>query len=556
MRDQADLKAILKKLIADGENEVVEFKQADNFYKSSEIGKYFSALSNEANLQEINSAWLVFGIDDKTRSTIGTDYRPDHKHLMAVKNEVHNGLDPSLTFREIHELTLPEGRVILFEIPSAPAGIPVGWSGHHYGRAGESLTSLGMDKADTIRAQSPAEWSAAPVKAANVSDLDEGAMQRARQIFWEKYSSRFSEAEVHGWSTEDFLRRISLLNGDKLTRAAILLLGREESANLLNPNPAQITWKLDAEEKAYHHYGPPFLLNTSAIYQRIRNLRIRLLPDNELIQQEVEKYDQEIILEAFHNAIAHQDYNQNARILITEFKDSLEIENSGTFYEGAPDEYVEGKVTPRRYRNTVLVKAMAHLGMIDTMGYGIHKMHRLQADRFFPLPDYDISAGNSVKLRIYGKIMDPAYTRLLLQKTGIPLHDILALDRIQKRIPVPDENIVKRLRKTGWIEGRKPNLHVSAEVAKATSSKADYIRTRAQDNAHYEKLLLDYLGTFKKATRSEINDLLLNKLSEALTQAQRKCKISNLLTSLKAQGKIDNQGSRRKPQWVLLNQEN
>jgi len=189
------------------------------------------------------------------------------------------------------------------------------------------------------------------------------------------------------------------------------------------------------------------------------------------------------------------------------------------------------------------------------MGYGIHRMYRAQAARSFPLPDYDLGEANLVRLRIHGKIVDPAYTRLLLQKTDIPLHDVLALDRIQKGLPA-DEQIVKRLRKAGWIEGRKPNLHISAEIADATSSRADYIRTRAQDDAHYEKLVLGYLGKFKTATRAEIDKLLLDKLSDALDENQKSGKVHNLLTRLRTRGQIINQGSRGHPRWALLEQEN
>lgn len=552
MRTESELKQILHNLIASWENEVVEFKQADATFKTASIGHYFSALSNEANLRGLDSAWLVFGVNNNTRMVVGTNYKPRHEHLMAVKNDIQNGLEPSLTFRDIHELALPEGRVILFEIPPAPAGMPIGWNGHRYARAGESLSALGIDKEDAIRAQSSkTEWSAMPVPAASLSDLDPEAVRRAREAFAKKHKGQFAEGEINAWSDEIFLLRVGLLSEDRLNRAAIVLLGREESANLLNPHPVQITWKLDADEQAYQHYGPPFLLNTTRIYQRIRNLNIRLLPANELIGEDVAKYDQQVVLEALHNAIAHQDYRQNARVIVTEFTATLEIENAGAFYEGQPEAYVEGKQTPKRYRNTVLVKAMALLGMIDTMGYGIHRMYRTQAARSFPLPDYNSSQANAVRLRIYGKIVDPAYTRLLLQKTDIPLHDVLALDRIQKGLPA-DESIVKRLRKAGWIEGRKPNLHISAEIADATASRADYIRTRAQDDAHYEQLLLDYLAKFGTATRAEIDQLLADKLSDALDQAQKQHKIHNLLTGLRRKEKIMNRGSRKQPEWVLF----
>jgi ATP-dependent DNA helicase RecG len=57
--------------------------------------------------------------------------------------------------------------------------------------------------------------------------------------------------------------------------------------------------------------------------------------------------------------------------------------------------------------------------------------------------------------------VDLAYSRLLIQKTDLPLADVLALDRVQKKLPIPDE-AAARLRKAGLIEGRKPNHFVSA----------------------------------------------------------------------------------------------
>jgi len=75
---------------------------------------------------------------------------------------------------------------------------------------------------------------------------------------------------------------------------------------------------------------------------------------------------------------------------------------------------------------------MAELNMIDTMGYGIYEMHLGQARRYFPMPDYDLTNPSVVKITIYGSIVDPAYSRMLIQKTDLPLTDILCLDRVQK----------------------------------------------------------------------------------------------------------------------------
>jgi ATP-dependent DNA helicase RecG len=237
-------------------------------------------------------------------------------------------------------------------------------------------------------------------------------------------------------------------------------------------------------------------------------------------------------------------------VLVIEQSDRLVFENEGSFYEGVPDDYMEGNHTPRRYRNPFLAQAMAELNMIDTMGYGIHDMYIGQARRYFPLPDYDLQSPDSVKLTLYGGVVDPAYSRLLIQKTDLPLADVLALDRVQKKLPIPDEALT-RLRRAGLVEGRKPNLSVSASVAKATADKVDYIRNRPQDDEFYAKLLTDYLEKFGQASRAEINRLLLDKLSDALSEKQKYIKISSLLTKLRRRKVIVNTGSDTASRWEL-----
>jgi ATP-dependent DNA helicase RecG len=549
--DQAALDALLTDLIATWENEVVEFKQANNDYKTDTIGEYFSALANEANLRGVDSGWLVFGVDNKTRRVVGTNYRPEPERLQSLKMQMAENAEPRVTFRNIHELQHAKGRVLLLEVPAAPRGIPIAWKGHYFARAGESLTSLGLDKQDEIRRQTLAQdWTAQLVPGAMLAHLDESALQVARSAFAKKYANRFSEDEVMAWPIPAFLERANLLRDGQITKGTLLLLGKSTSAHLLSPHPAQLTWKLEGPERAYEHFGLPFLVASSELYQRIRNVQIRILPDNVLIPVEVSKYDRRVVLEALHNCIAHQDYSRCGRIVVTETPTTLIFDNEGQFFEGEPDDYIAGDRTPRRYRNPFLAQAMAELNMIDTMGYGIHWMHREQARRYFPMPDYDLSEAGSVRMTVYGSVVDLAYSRLLIQKTDLPLADVLALDRVQKKLPIPESAVV-RLKRSGLIEGRKPHFHVSAAVAGVTAGKVDYIHTRAQDDEFYAKLLTDYLSKFGQATRAEINQLLLGKLSVALTAEQKEDKVGNLLTKLRRRGLIRNTGSRGSPVWRL-----
>ncbi len=364
-----NLQGLLDSLILAWEHETVEFKNPTKPFPVTDLGKYFSALANEANLRNQENAWMVFGVDDKTRKIVGTDIYRKGGELEALKVQVSNVVEPKTTFQNIYELVVDGCRVLFFQISPAPIGIPISCNGHYYGRSGESLGALGVAKQDKIRNQkNDYDWTAQIVSDATIGDLDVIALQRSRQSFAKKYENRFSADEVLSCSDTTFLDRSKLTISGKITKAALLLLGKEESSHFLLPHPVQMTWKLEGEERAYQHFGPPFFLNTTQLYQKIRNVQIRILPQNELFPVEVAKYDQRLILEALHNCIAHQDYSQCARIVITENSDRLIFENSGSFFEGMPLDYVYAKKTPRRYRNPFLVQAMVSLNMIDTMG--------------------------------------------------------------------------------------------------------------------------------------------------------------------------------------------
>lgn len=549
-----ELLEILDALIADWESEVVEFKRArQSSFSTSDIGKYFSALANEANLRRRTRGWLVFGVDDKTRTVTGTDYRPDRERLDGIKQEVANGLAPRMTFREVHELVLEAGRVVMFEVPAAPRGLPVAWNGHCYAREGESLAALADDKRDEIRAQSAdQDWTAVVVPGATLSDLDADALSTARSAFLTKHGERLDADDVASWSDAIFLERCRLATpGGGLTRAALLLLGRPAAAVHLTPHMAQLTWKLVGQETAYEHFDPPFLLATTRLYRRIRNVEIPIQPEGTMAQVRLAKYDEAIVLEALHNCIAHQDYGRHARILVTEHPYELTFESEGRFFDGRPEEYVTGDRTPRRYRNPTLVAGMVALNMIDTMGTGIGKMVRGQIRRHLPLPDHDVvSDPERVRVTLYGRVIDPAYSRMLIARTDLSPSDVVVLDRVQKRLPIAKDEAA-RLRKAGLVEGRYPNLHVSARLARLTDQQAEVITNRRQDDQFLCKLVVDYLTEYGSATRPKLDELLRTKVGGGLTASQARRRIAHLLTLLRREGRIEVDRPGPGGRWVL-----
>ncbi|GMT42256.1 MAG: hypothetical protein IEMM0002_0667 [bacterium] len=534
------------------ETEVVEWKEAKYGYGSDDLGKYFSALSNEANLRGKQFAWFIMGIaDDGT--IVGTNYRPDDKKRDSIKHENAEHVSSSLTFREIHEIAHPNGsRVLLFQIPAAPRGIPISWKEHYYGRDGSSLTGLNLEKIEAIRNQSVNEdWSIGICENANIEDLDPEAIRKAREQFVQK-NERLAQ-ESNQWDDATFLNKAKLIRQGKITRAAIILLGRPESESFLTPAVAKITWILKDEkgqELDYAHFGPPWILNGDEAYRRIRNLRYRHMPDGSLFPIEVDKYDSWVLREALHNCMAHQDYTKGESITLVEFPDKLLLENAGFFIPQSIEAVIERDAPESRYRNRFLYDAMVNLNMIDTIGSGIKKMFQIQMDRYFPLPDYDIRP-NRVGVTIMGHILDPHYVQHLASELGLPLHDVMLLDKIQKGKPIKQKD-VRRLRARNLVEGRSPRLHISSSIAALSKQQAVYLQNRGLDNQHYVQLVIEHIRKFERTTRRQADELLITKLPNVLDDKQKKDKVHNILSSMVRDGLIKNVGTRPKPNYIIV----
>jgi ATP-dependent DNA helicase RecG len=204
------------------EVEWAEFKEAKSNFHFDKLGEYFSALSNEANLKDRPCAWFVFGITDQPpRRIVGSQYRPNRADLDHLKQEIAAQTTNGITFLDIHELNLPEGRVILFQIPPACRGVPTAWKGHYYGRNGDSIGPLNLQEIEHIRQQGGREdWSAQVCAGASLLDLDPRAVAFARRQY--KAKNPGLAAEVDGWDDETFLNKAKVCIAGKITRTAII----------------------------------------------------------------------------------------------------------------------------------------------------------------------------------------------------------------------------------------------------------------------------------------------------------------------------------------------
>ena len=203
------------------ETEIIEFKEAKSGYHFDKIGKYFSALSNEANLKGKTCAWLIFGVENKKHNIVGSQYRTERKELDSLKKEIGDKTTHNISFIEIYELHKPEGRVVMFQIPAAPQGIPVAFEGFYYGRANESLVALNIEKIERIRNQAiDRDWSRNIVPDATIEHLDKEAIQKARDQYKLKHPSL--EDDVDTWNDKQ------IKNISNSTKASVWILVNHE----------------------------------------------------------------------------------------------------------------------------------------------------------------------------------------------------------------------------------------------------------------------------------------------------------------------------------------
>ena len=552
-----ELLPVLEGLIRNWEKEIVEFKEAKSQFDSDKIGRYFSAISNEANLKNQQFGWLIFGVREIDREIVGTNYK-DTALLEKLKHEISINTTDGISFLDIFEVyPLTDGqpkRVLMFKIPAAITAMPTGWKNRYYGREGDSLGFLTQNEIDIIRKQQHKDWSKQIVPNSGIEHLDPGAIKIAREKYKGKKQKDFIVREIDSMSDTEFLTKLRLIDGGRLTHAAMVLLGNPDYKHLIE-RPPTVMWRLfggAGDNRDYEILEIPFITVSDRIYSKLRNLTYRYMPNQmTLFPIETMQYDQSMLYELLNNCIVHQEYSMGARIYVDEYEDRIKFINPGTFMPGNIRIVLDPSYAPPFYKNQLLAETMTNFGMIDTATMGIRKVFDILRKKYFPMPDYE-TEHNQVRVTVYGKVLDINYTRLLFDNPDFDLDMVFLLDTVQKGEKLSNDEI-KKLRKLGLIEGKLPSLFLSSKVAKMLDEKEQYIKNKAFDDQYYKDMIIEYIRKFGKASKKNIRVLLLDKLPDVLDDKQKEYKMGNLLALLKREGKITTDSpNQQKANWIIV----
>lgn len=518
-----------------------EMKNLKNLFAGDEKNDVISYVAAIANME---GGHLVIGVQDKTLEIVGTDLSKFNLNAQsAVWKLLEHCTNLSSEGLSIDEYTTEDSHktVWIIHIPKHLPRRPVYAHKKAWQRVEDSLVEMTPERLAAILEEPVFEakdWSAEIVPNVVLTDLDELAVAKARVMFKKVHASKIPAEEIDAWTVEELLSNSGIMIDGKLTRAAIILLGKPVSVFKLRPAVVEVTWTLRDERQEvvdYEHFTAPFILTVDQILSKIRNLTMRELPGGTLFPETMKQYDDYTIREALHNAIAHQDYTLQQRINFVENPGYLYYANGGSFIPGTLQNVLTTKGPQRYFRNECLCRAMVNFNMIDTVSRGIKKMFNEQWKRHFPMPDYEIDALNKeVGVKIYGNTINEKYTELLKENNTLTLEDCILLDAVQKRHRISEKDVVALLNR-GLLEGDTSEYNISLDIAKKTRQLPYYTHNRGLDKAKLQHMILQYLQNAGSvgAKRDAIFDYLRDVLPRNKTPEQQERMVGNILAEMK-----------------------
>lgn len=524
------------------EGERLEFKEAKNRFPFDDLVKYCCAIANEGGGK------VILGVtDQRPRRVVGTE-------AFIQVERVRNSLMQKLPLRiEVQDISHPDGRVLVFHVPTRPLGTALKCDSIYWSRQADSLVPMSDDQLRSIFAETGRDFSAEVCSAARMEDLDQQAIEDFRRRWIEKSKNQ----SLAGLSAEQILRDSELFLPEGLTYAALILFGMRVALSRFLAQ-AEVIFEYrssDAPGPAGQRveYRKGFFAFYEDLWRNI-NLRNELQHYQEgLFVYDIPSFAERTVREAILNAVSHRDYQLGGSVFVRQYPRSLVIESPGGFPPGITPDNILDRQAPRNRR---VAEAFARCGLVERAGQGINLMFEESIRQGKLRPDFTGTDAYQVRLMLHGEVRDSRFVRFLEQvhsetQTSFDVHDFLLLDLIHREESVPDslQSRLGRLTELGVIEtvgrGRGARYLLARRFYAMIGRRGTYTRHRGLDRETNKALLLKHIqdnvqtGTTLKELRQ-----VLPSLSAASVQW--------LVRQLKAEGKIWLQGTTKASRWFTV----
>ena len=521
------------------EDERLEFKEAKTQFHFEKLVKYCVALANEGGGR------MILGVTDRQpRTVVGSRAFPDLERTKA-------GLIERLRLRlDVEEIQHPDGRVLVFQVPPRPIGMPLEYQGAYWMRGGDSLIPMTQDRLRSIFDETGPDFSAEICTAARLDDLAPVAVEALRQLWQRKLPNQ----DVSIRPVEQLLADAELLVDGGVTYAALVLLGTYKA---LGKHLAQA--ELIFEYRSNDVPGPAaerqefrqgFLAVLDDVWRLVNQRNDRQPFQQGFFVWDVPTFNERVVREAVLNAVSHRDYRHGSSVFVRQYPQRIEIVSPGGFPSGITPENVLRQQNPRNRR---IAEVLAKCGLVERAGQGFDLIFRECIRESKRLPDFSHTDDHTVWLTLHGDIKDPEFLRFLEeigheQVAAFGLDDFLVVDLVRREQRVPDSfrSRVEHLLERGIIErvgrGRGGRLLLSRRFYRHIGKAGVYTRKRGLDRETNKQLLLKHIQD-NRHEGSPLRELV--QVLPALSYVQ----VQKLLQDLRRQGQIRRVGNTNAARW-------
>ncbi len=372
------------------EHQRLEFKEAKTQFDFRTLCKYCVALANEGGGN------LLFGVADiPPRSVVGTT---------AVNNPVGmtEKLFQTLGFRvDVEAVNHPDGRVVVFHIPSRPRGTAYHLEGTYFMRSGEELVPMSEDQLRRIFAEGEPDW----LEEYSQTGLDAAQVVKLldTQGFFELLKLPYPTEQRGVLDRLQQERLVDFVGGNfSIRRLGALLLAKhlQDFPDISRKAPRVVVY--NGNSKMDTKLDQPGVKGYATGFQELVHFIMSQLPQNEIIvdalRKEVKLVPEIAIRELVANALIHQDFRvTGASVMVEIYSGRVEISNPGEPVVPV-DRFIDGY----QARNERLADLMRRFAICEEKGSGVDKV--IQAIELHQLPAPDFRTGFK---RFYAILLAP-----------------------------------------------------------------------------------------------------------------------------------------------------
>ena len=397
---------------------------------------YVAALCNEGG------GLIVIGMHDKYPHAV-TGTTQCVNGIGQLESDIYRDMGIRPFVYELFE-DVTNKRVLVIEIPGCPTGKVFKFEDVALMRVGEELKPMDDKTYISIIQEQEPDFSEQYCEEASFDDLDPNAIS----ILKEKYAKKQKNPSFKSLTDRQALSDLLLINGEKVTNAAVLLVGKEAFLNKIFPQ-AKVMLEYRGTEAQINFdnrisFGQPFFILIDELWKTI-NLRNGSVPVREgSYIFDIPFFNEEVIREIVNNAFAHRDYRRNSEIVIKQYPHKLVIQNAGGFPQGVNlDNLLTVPSTPR---NRLLADVLSKTGVVERSGQGMDKIFLYTLSEGKPAPDYSHSDDFTVTGILLATVKDKAFAmyvqRLQQELTDdnkLTVFDVLAMCQVRDGAKQPTD---------------------------------------------------------------------------------------------------------------------